>query len=120
MNNCVVNFKQPENEPIKKYLQGSEERIKLEAEMQRQLSEKIEIPLIIDGKEIFTENRKPIICPHNHKTILGYYCQAGEKELKMAIESAMNARKVWQNFQWEDRTAIYLKAADLITKKYTY
>ena len=120
MNNCVVNFKQPENEPIKKYLQGSEERIKLEAELQRQLSEKIEIPLIIDGKEIFTENRKPIICPHNHKTILGYYCQAGEKELKMAIESAMNARKVWQNFQWEDRTAIYLKAADLITKKYTY
>lgn len=120
MKNCIVRLRDPSNEPVKTYLKGSHERVKLEEELQKQLNQQIEIPLIINGKEIFTSIKKPIICPHDHKTVLGYYCEAQEQEIRSAIDSALKAKEQWGNFEWEHRAVIFSKAADLISKKYTF
>lgn len=118
MNNGYFQLKLPENEPIKGYLPGSPERIALKAELQRQIANPVEVPIIIAGKEIRTENKEKMICPHDHQKLLGEYYVAGEKELLMAIEAAEAAKQVWENMPWEHRATIFLKAADLLTGKY--
>lgn len=118
MNNAYFQIKLPENEPIKEYLPGSPERMALKAELERQLVNPIEVPIIIGGKEIRTGNKEKIICPHDHQKILGEYYVAGEKELLMAIEAAEAAKEEWENMPWEHRATIFLKAADLLTGKY--
>lgn len=118
MNNAYFQIKLPENEPVKGYMPGSPERAALKAELDRQLANPVEIPLIIAGKEIRSENKTKIICPHDHQKVLGEYYVAGEKELLMAIEAAEAARDEWENMPWEHRATIFLKAADLLTGKY--
>ncbi|SDE46059.1 L-glutamate gamma-semialdehyde dehydrogenase [Sporomusa acidovorans] len=118
MSNGYYQIKFPENEPVKGYMPGSPERAALKAELDRQLANPVEVPLIIGGKEIRTANKGKIICPHDHQKILGEYYIAGEKELLMAIEAAEAAKKEWENMPWEHRATIFLKAADLLTGKY--
>lgn len=118
MNNGYFQLKLPENEPIKGYLPGSPERIALKAELERQIANPVEVPIIIAGKEIRTENKEKMICPHDHQKVLGEYYVAGEKELLMAIEAAEAAKQEWENMPWEHRATIFLKAADLLTGKY--
>lgn len=118
MNNAYFQIKHPENEPIKGYLPGSSERAALKAELERQLANPVEVPLIIGGKELRTENKAEMICPHDHRKVLGKYYIAGEKELLMAIEAAEAAREAWESMPWEHRATIFLKAADLLTGKY--
>jgi len=118
MNNSIFNFKEPKNEPILGYNKGSLERIELEKELVRQSNIEIEIPLIIGGKEIKTGNIGTVVMPHNHKHILAKYHKAGEKEIKMAIDAALEARTEWANMSWIERASIMIKAAELITKKY--
>lgn len=118
MINAYFQIKLPENEPIKSYMPGSPERVALKAELEKQLANPVEIPIIIGGKEIHTENKGKMICPHDHQKILGEYYIAGEKELHMAIVAAETARKEWENMPWEHRSAIFLKAAALLTGKY--
>ena len=118
MNNAYFQLKTPVNEPVKGYLPGSPEKAALKAELDRQLANPVEIPLIIGGKEVRTEHKANIICPHNHNQVLGQYYIASEKELLMAIEAAEAARAEWENMPWEHRATIFLKAADLLTGKY--
>ncbi|MFA6770072.1 MAG: L-glutamate gamma-semialdehyde dehydrogenase [Bacteroidales bacterium] len=118
MNNSIYNFEAPENEPIKEYLKGSPERVALDAELKRQSSEQLEIPLIIGGKEVFTGETGKVVMPHNHKHTLAIYHKAGKKEIKDAIAASMAAHKAWANLSWVTRATILLKAADLITIKY--
>jgi len=118
MNNAYFQIMLPKNEPVKSYMPGSPERAALEAELQRQLANPIEIPLVIGGKEVRTETKAKMICPHDHGKVLGEYYVAGEKELLMAIEAAEAAKKEWENMPWEHRATIFLKAADLLTGKY--
>jgi 1-pyrroline-5-carboxylate dehydrogenase len=118
MNNAYFQIMLPKNEPVKSYMPGSPERAALEAELQRQLANPIEIPLIIGGKEVRTETKAKMICPHDHGKVLGEYYVAGEKELLLAIEAAEAAKKEWENMPWEHRATIFLKAADLLTGKY--
>ena len=92
MNNAIFNFPLPANEPVKTYLPGSPERIALDAELKRQSSEVIDIPLIIGGKEIRTGNVGTVVMPHNHKHILATYHKAGEKEVQMAVDAAMGSK----------------------------
>ena len=120
MNNALYNFAAPKNEPILNYEPGSIHRKKLMEELNRQSSEVIEIPLIINGKEIFTEKRIPVVMPHDHGHVLANCSYAGPKEIKMAAEAANNARAAWMELSWLDRASIFLKAADLISKKYRY
>lgn len=120
MNNAIISLPMPSNEPIKSYLSGSVERRKLDQEIERQFNTQVEIPVIIGGKKIFTGNKKPIICPHDHKHILGYYHEAGKAEIELAIQEALKVQESWHKLDWDQRAAIFLKAADLISTKYTY
>ncbi len=120
MNNAIFVFDNPPNEPILTYLKGSKEREELEKELERQSSVKLDIPLIIGGKEIRTGNTARVVMPNDHQHVLAEYHQAGAEEARMAIEAALNAKECWMNLSWIDRSSIFLKAADLMSKKYRY
>jgi 1-pyrroline-5-carboxylate dehydrogenase len=120
MNNAIFNFKEPKNEPLKQYTEGSEERNLLLQELKRQSNQIVEIPLIIGGKEVFTGNTANVEIPHNHKHILAKYHKAGDSEVNAAIEAALKAKKQWLELSWVERASIMLKAAELISKKYRY
>ena len=85
----------PTNEPIRSYAPGSPEREALKRKLEELKSTQVEIPLIIGGKEIKTGVSGTCVMPHNHKHVLATYHKAGEKEVKMAIESALDAWKEW-------------------------
>ena len=118
MNNAIIKFPEPANEPVKAYLEGSPERVALEAELKRQLNTVVDIPIIIGGKEIRTGNTAKVVCPHDHKHVLATYHKVGEKEVEMAIEAAMEAHKIWSQTPWTTRAAIVLKMAELLATKY--
>lgn len=115
MANAVFHHPLPDNEPVKTYAPGSSERELLKARLEEMQNEVIDIPLIIDGKEIRTGITEDIVMPHNHKHVIGRFHKAGEKEVQMAIDSAMEAWKTWSAMEWQDRVAIFLRAADMIT-----
>ncbi len=120
MNNTVFKFEIPENEKILSYTQRSSSHRKLLAEIKKLSSTITEIPLIIGGKEIKTGNMGEVVMPHNHKHVLAKYHKAGEKEVKMAIDSALEARKKWSEFSWIERASVTTKAAELISVKYRH
>ena len=118
MNNAVIQFPTPQNEPVKAYLAGSPERKALEAELERQYNTGVDIPIIIGGKEIRTGNTGTVVCPHEHGHVLATFHKVGEKEVRMAIDAAMEAHKVWSRTPWTTRAAIVLKCAELLATKY--
>ena len=120
MNNAVYLFENPANEPVLQCAKGSKERELLEKELKRQESQVLDIPLIIGGKEIRTGKTTPIVKPHDHKHVLANFHMTTEKEVHMAIEAAMEAKKEWEKMSWVDRGLITLKVADLMATKYRY
>ena len=107
-------MEQPKNEPVKGYLPGSAERASLKAELARQSVLKLEIPIIIGGREVKTGTMGKIVMPHDHKHVLAEYHNAGEAELKAAVEAAGRAKAAWVDMPWEHKASIFLKAADLL------
>jgi 1-pyrroline-5-carboxylate dehydrogenase len=120
MNNARLNYDMPANEPVLEYLPGSPEREALEGELARQRSEEIEIPLVIGGREIRTGNLGTVRAPHDHGHVLARYHRAGEAEIREAVRAALRAKEDWANLSWDERCAIMLKAAELISKKYRW
>jgi len=114
MSNAYFQVPKPYNEPVKSYLPGSPERAELENKLKEMQAQDIEIPLIIGGREVKSGKTIEIRTPHNHEIKLGIYHQAEEKEVKMAVESALKARKTWSEMPWEHRVSIFFKAADLL------
>ena len=104
----------PVNEPIKSYAPGSPERTDLKARLDSMASERIDIPVIIGGKEIRTGQTSQAVMPHNHKHVLADWHRGGAEHARMAIEAARVARREWANWAWEDRAAVFLKAAELL------
>ena len=115
MPNAIFNLALPDNEEVKSYAPGTPERELLKAKLAEMQNQKVDIPLIIGGKEIRTGNTENIVLPHNHRKILGKYHKAGAKEVQMAIDAAMEAYKIWSVMEWQDRAAIFSRAADMIT-----
>lgn len=120
MANAYFEIREPENEPVYSYAPGTPERKKLKEELERQLSEQVEIPAIIGGKEIKTGQQADVVTPHDHSHKLGTVHLCGEKEVNMAIEAALEARKKWAAMPWEHRVAIFKKAADLLSGPWRY
>lgn len=120
MNNAIYDFREPKNEPVYSYKQGSRERELLEAELNDQINKVIEIPLIIGGKEVRTGRTRPVIMPTDHGHVLANCHEATEKEVNMAIDAALYAKCEWMSLSWMERAAIMAKAAELISKKYRY
>ena len=108
------NIPKPINEPILSYEPGSPEKASLKKRIQELKSNKIEVPLIIGGQEIKSENLSEMYVPHDHQHILGSYHKAGSKEVTMAIESALSAWKTWSKTSMDERAKVFLKAADLL------
>ncbi|MDX2418236.1 MAG: L-glutamate gamma-semialdehyde dehydrogenase [Xanthomonadales bacterium] len=120
LNNAIFKVPTPFNEPVYDFAPGSAERAKLKAALDDIAGKKIEIPLIIAGKEVRTGNLGQAVMPHDHNHVLADYHQAGEKEIDMAIEAAMAAKPAWAALRWEERAGIFLKAADLLAGKYRF
>ncbi len=114
MSNAYFKVPVPINEPVKTYIPGSPERDQLKKKLTELKSQHIEVPLIIGGEEVKTGNTEEMVIPHNKKHVLGVYHKAGKKEVEMAIEAALEARKTWSEMPWEQRVAIFLKMADLL------
>jgi 1-pyrroline-5-carboxylate dehydrogenase len=108
----------PINEPVKNYAPGSPERASLAAKVQELASQKIEIPLIIGGKEIRTGKMGKAVMPHDHGHVLADVHLGGEAEVKLAVEAAAKAKQEWAGMPWEARVAVFLKAADLLAGPY--
>jgi 1-pyrroline-5-carboxylate dehydrogenase len=118
MSNGIFKIPAPKNEPGYTYAPGTKERETLKAELKRQSEIVVDIPVIINGENIKTDTVKQVVMPHDHQHVLANYSQAGEKELRDAIEAAMAAKESWANMPWEHRASIFLKAADLISGPY--
>ena len=106
------------NEPICDYKAGSAEKAALKAALKDMKSVEKDIPMIINGKEVRTEKKISIHPPHEIKHTLGHFYQGGENEINMAIDAALNAKEAWADLSWDNRAAIFLKAADLIAGPY--
>lgn len=118
--NAIIKVPTPFNEPIYSYAPGSREKKDLKAHLGKMLNEKIEIPLIIGGKEIFSGNMADCRCPHDHNHLLAQYHTAGLPELDKAVKEAQKAWKDWSVMDWESRASIFLRAAELLATKYRY
>tara|TARA_B100000683_G_C12462214_1_gene544564 strand:- start:87 stop:1709 length:1623 start_codon:yes stop_codon:yes gene_type:complete len=106
------------NEPVKSYAPGSPERESLMSCLEKMKVESTDIPMIINGKEIRTNNQIKIHPPHEIKHCLGHYHYGDKSHVKQAIEAALNAKERWANTSWEHRASIFLKAADLLAGPY--
>ncbi len=118
MNNAVISVPKPTNEPILNYAPGSLEKVELKKALAEMASKQLDIPLIIGGKEVRTGNLGKVVMPHDHQHVLATYHKAGPKEVQQAIDAAVAAQPMWQSFRWEERCAIFLKVAELLSGKY--
>jgi len=106
------------NEPVKGYAPGSPERAAVLEVYREFYNSKIEVPLYIGSAEIKTGNTKPMSPPHEHQHVVGHYHIAEKSHVKEAIANSLESRGAWADLTWEQRAAIFLKAADLIAGPY--
>jgi 1-pyrroline-5-carboxylate dehydrogenase len=118
MNDALLRTAPADNEPIYPYAPGGVDKAKLKAELERQLSGGFEVPLVIGGKEIRTGKTSPMIRPDARGTVLGVFHQAGAEEAKAAVAAALAARADWARTPWEERAAVFRRAAELAAGKY--
>lgn len=118
--NAFFNVPTPVNEAVKSYAPGSMEREEVLREYKSMFNSTVDIPMYIGSEEVRTGNTKPLSPPHDHKHQVGTYHLAEKKHVQEAIENALENRTKWANTPWEQRAAVFLKAADLISKKYRY
>lgn len=118
LNNSIINIPKPTNEQVFAYAPGSKEKAAVKEALEELSSRQIEIPLIIGAKEVCTGNLGEVVMPHNHQHVLATYHKAGPKEVQLAIDTALDARRLWQSFRWEERCAVFLKAAELLATTY--
>jgi 1-pyrroline-5-carboxylate dehydrogenase len=104
----------PRNEPVREYAPGSPERARLKAELARQASEPVLVPLVIGGREVRSGDTRPITMPHDKQARLGEFHQARPQDVQAALEAASAAKPAWAAMPWQERAAIFLKAGELL------
>ncbi len=108
----------PINEPIKSYTPGSAERSSLQQKLAQLKSEFRDIPMVINGKDVFTNEKISIHPPHERHHTLGSFSRGKKEHVTLAINAALQAKVRWENLAWEQRASIFLKAAELIAGPY--
>src|SRR6476661_5737695 len=104
----------PTNEPVKSYAPGTPERAELKQRLKDMANERVDIPIIIGGREIRTGATATAVMPHNHKHVLADWHKATAEHVHDAIKASRDARAEWANWAWEDRAAVFLRAAELL------
>jgi 1-pyrroline-5-carboxylate dehydrogenase len=112
------NVPTPHNEPVKSYAPGSPERKELQAKLKELRAQQVDVPMYIGSEEVRTGKKKPMSPPHDHQHILGYFHEGDASHVEQAINAALGAKYAWENMEWEQRAAIFLKAADLLAGPY--
>jgi 1-pyrroline-5-carboxylate dehydrogenase len=121
MSNAIFKVPTPINEHINSYAPGTSEREGLISQYKKMYNqEPIEVPMYIGDKIVTTSTKKPMSPPHDHKKVLGNYNFGDASHVHMAIEAALEAKENWANLPWQDRAAIFLRAADLLAGPYRY
>jgi len=114
------NVPDPVNEQVLNYAPGSKERKLLQEAIEAARSRVIDIPMYIGAEEVRTQKQVNIFPPHDRQHLLGKYHEGSHEHVGMAIDTALKAKSAWENLPWEQRAAIFLKAADLIAGPYRY
>ncbi len=118
MFNGVFQVPQPVNEPVLNYAPGSPERQQIKATLKHMLSEQVDVPMFIGGKEVRDGKLTEMRCPHDHHHVLGRYHQGNALYVEQAIKAANAARPEWSRMPWDARAIVFLKAAELLAGKY--
>ncbi|NQU35649.1 MAG: L-glutamate gamma-semialdehyde dehydrogenase [Bacteroidetes bacterium] len=118
MQNSLYFVPPAKNEPVLSYKSGSPEREKILQAIECAKSYEVDIPMIINGKEIRTDTKKELHPPHDHQHLLGYYSRGDESHVQDAIDAALGARQKWASLSWKQRASIFLKAAGMISGPY--
>ncbi len=105
----------PANEPVKTYAPGTPERTELKSRLASMAAERIEIPVVIGGKEFRSGKLAQAVMPHDHSHVLADWHMATPAMLQQAVAASAEARKEWSSWSWGDRAAVFLKAAELLT-----
>ena len=104
----------PVNEPVRMYAPGTPERAALKSRLESMAKERIEIPIVIGGERVRSGETGTAVMPHDHKHVLADYQKATKEHVRLAIDAAKQAQREWANWPWEDRAAVFLKAAELL------
>jgi 1-pyrroline-5-carboxylate dehydrogenase len=118
MANAIFTTPNPVNEPVKSYAPGSPERAEIKAELQRIKNRCEDIPCVIDGKKVQNKEFDSVLSPHNHRRQVAKAYRANDKDVHTAIETSVRNQREWSHFSWEERAAVFLKAADLLATTY--
>ncbi|MDG2152520.1 MAG: aldehyde dehydrogenase family protein, partial [Crocinitomicaceae bacterium] len=115
MSNAFYKVPVAVNEPVKSYAPNSPEKSSLIHKYKEMYNQtEIDVPMYIGGEEIRTTDKRPMSPPHDHKKVLGHFNYGDASHVELAIEKALEAKSAWANLPWEQRAAIFLKAADLL------
>ena len=114
----IFNVPVAKNEPVLSHAPGSPERKELKAKIEELRAVEIDLPMIIGGKEVYTDRKVRMFPPHEIAHTLGHYNQGDASHVEMAIDAALEAREKWANMSWQHRASIFLKAADLLAGPY--
>ena len=104
----------PVNEPVKSYAPGSPERAELRARLGSMAAERAEIPLVVGGRRVHTGDVQQVTNPCAHREVLAEFHRAREQDVRQAVDAARDAHREWANWAWEDRAAVFLRAAELL------
>jgi 1-pyrroline-5-carboxylate dehydrogenase len=104
----------PENEPVKSYAPGTPEREELRLRLEQMQSEQIEAPMVIGGEEVRTTETFEAVMPHDKDHVLATVHKGDARHVEQAIKAAAEAWEDWHRTPWEERAAVFLRAAELL------